>query len=96
MTSTCDLSLTSWCDSNWASCPLTRRSLTFWVILLGGSLVSWKIKKQNTVSLSSAEAECSYAFRVYKKRNQQVMESTNVKVLDTGVAEITRSLLILC
>lgn len=58
----CDLNLYGWCDLDWASCPLTRRSLTGWFILLGNSPISWKTKKQHTVSRLSVEAEyCSMA-----------------------------------
>lgn len=51
------LELSMYCDADWAACPTTRRSLTAYVALLGGSPISWKTKKQAVVSHSSAEAE---------------------------------------
>ena len=62
LSSTCDMQLHGWCDADWAGCPLTRRSFTDWLVFLRGSSISWKTKKQHTVSRSFVEAISIYGY----------------------------------
>ncbi|KAJ9556613.1 hypothetical protein OSB04_011227 [Centaurea solstitialis] len=49
--------LTAYSDSDFAGCKIDRKSTTGGCHLIGGKLVSWTSKKQNSVSTSTAEAE---------------------------------------
>ncbi|GJZ54649.1 uncharacterized mitochondrial protein-like protein [Tanacetum coccineum] len=49
--------LIAYCDSDWLGCPYMRRSRTGYLLLLGGTPISLRTKKQSVVSHSSAKAE---------------------------------------
>ncbi|PKU74273.1 Retrovirus-related Pol polyprotein from transposon TNT 1-94 [Dendrobium catenatum] len=51
------LLLRTYSDADWASDPATRRSTSGFCTFLGNTLISWSVKKQNTVSRSSTESE---------------------------------------
>lgn len=55
-----ELQLKVYAYTDWGSCLESRRSTSGYYVFLGEYLISWKFKKQQVVSKSSAEAEyCS-------------------------------------
>ncbi|XP_074271153.1 uncharacterized protein LOC141595079 [Silene latifolia] len=48
------MQLNGYSDSDYARCPLTRRSLTGYFVALGTTPISWKVRKQPTVAKSTA------------------------------------------
>ncbi|GKC58510.1 ribonuclease H-like domain-containing protein [Tanacetum coccineum] len=49
--------LTAYTDTDWAGCPVTRRSTSGYCVFLGDNLLSWSPKWQVTLPRSNAEAE---------------------------------------
>ncbi|XP_019251084.1 PREDICTED: uncharacterized protein LOC109230001 [Nicotiana attenuata] len=57
MSKDADCIVKAYCDFDWAAYPDSRRSITGYLVLLSNNPISWKSKKQETISLSSTEAE---------------------------------------
>jgi hypothetical protein len=76
--------MTGYCDSDWASDTVTRRSRTGYVFTMNGGAVSWKSQHQPTVALSTAEAEYMALTAAIQEAIflRQLLDSMGVKQLE--------------
>lgn len=83
---TSQFTLTAFCDAEWAACKDTRKSITGFYVLVGSTPISWRSKKQNIVSKSSAEVEyhsmaavvCEIQWIVYLLKDFRVFPSLSI------------------
>jgi hypothetical protein len=61
------LEVLAYCDADWGGDLLDRKSTTGYCIFINNNLVSWNVKKQPTVALSTAEAELMSIVEVIKE-----------------------------
>lgn len=98
MSSQKKMKLTGFCDADSAACPNTRRSVIRYLLKLGDSIISWKSKKQATVSRSSAEEEYRslacwttdiiWVTNLFKELNIQIEEPISVFCDNKAIIQI--------
>ncbi|KAK9064691.1 hypothetical protein SSX86_016073 [Deinandra increscens subsp. villosa] len=72
-----DFVIKAYADSDWAKCTVSRKSITGFCVKFGESLISWKSKKQSTVSRSTAEAEFRSMFSLFCDNTAAVAITSN-------------------
>lgn len=84
------LVLKAYGDADWGTCPTSRRSVTGFVTFLGVAPLTWRSKKQPTVSLSSAEAE----YRAMAKTTKEIIWL--IHLLEDIFVEVPKPVNLLC
>ena len=85
--STNSFQIITYCDANYATDPDDRKSISGYIITLGGSIVSWGCKKSQIVSLSSCESEyiasviCAQEIRYVQQMVRELTGETRPAVL---------------
>jgi hypothetical protein len=92
--------LVGYSDSDWGSCPVTRKSTTGYVLMLNGGAISWNSKLQTTVAISTMEAEymamCAtmqegvFLRQLLKDMNFEQTDPTDIKEDNTGTISLAK------
>ena len=87
--------LKAYCDADYAGDKLERKSTSGACQFLGEALVSWCCRKQNTIALSTTEAEyvsaancCSQLIWIKNQLEDFSLRYTNIKILCDNTSAI--------
>src|SRR5207237_367840 len=84
------LLLNAYSDSDYANCPLTRKSISGNIVKLSSATISWRSKKQKSVSTSTAETE----YQALSLASKQLIWTSNALQELTGL--LTKTPIIYC
>ncbi|KAK2352230.1 hypothetical protein QL285_096543 [Trifolium repens] len=90
--------LKAYCDADYAGDKIERKSTSEACQFLGEALISWSCRKQNTIALSTTEAEyvsaanyCSQVIWIKNQLEDFSLRYTNVKILCDNTSAINLS-----
>jgi transposase InsO family protein len=90
--------LIAYCDADYAGDKIERKSTSGACQLLGEALVSWSCRKQNTIALSTTEAEyvsaascCSQVLWIRNQLEDFSLRYTNIQILCDNTSAINLS-----
>ena len=92
--------VTGYCDADFTGDRVERKSTSGYCYFLGKSLITWSSKKQNTIALSTAEAEyvftvncCTYILWIKHQQEDFNLRYTKIPILcdNTSVINLTKN-----
>jgi hypothetical protein len=96
-----NMPLYGYCDADWGNDTDTRRSTTGYVFMLSNGAITWQSKRQQTVALSSTEAEymaatqatkeATWLIQLLKDLNQNIPKPLTIKCDNQSCISIAKN-----